>query len=152
VIEGLGPPPEILAKMRVPAWQRLRGWIEQMQSSPGASRTAIRRSTPPPSACSRRIRSCPRSRRATSRSTRVARNEDGTYTWKFDNYTRGFAPERFGEEEVFEMRKRITCPTLLVRGTESWARDPAVDGRAAPFANARSVNVEGAGTGCTTTG
>jgi pimeloyl-ACP methyl ester carboxylesterase len=75
----------------------------------------------------------------------VARNEDGTYTWKFDNYTRGFAPERFGEDEVFEMRKRITCPTLLVRGTESWASDPALDGRAAPFANARSVNVSGAG-------
>ena len=43
------------------------------------------------------------------------------------------------------MRRRIMCPTLLVRGTESWASDPALDGRPEPFANARCVNVEGPG-------
>ena len=49
----------------------------------------------------------------------VARNEDGTYTWKFDNYTRGFSPARFTDEELVEMRRRISCPTLLVRGRVS---------------------------------
>ena len=43
------------------------------------------------------------------------------------------------------MRGRISCPTLLVRGTESWASDPERDGRAAVFPNARVVTVEGAG-------
>jgi pimeloyl-ACP methyl ester carboxylesterase len=145
VIEGLGPPPEILAKMRVPAWQRLRSWIEQMQKLAGRQPHRY----PSIDAAAKRMLeensflSEEQARHLTIHA--VARNEDGTYTWKFDNYTRGFAPERFGEEEVFEMRKRISCPTLLVRGTESWASDPAVDGRAAPFANARCVNVEGAG-------
>jgi pimeloyl-ACP methyl ester carboxylesterase len=32
-----------------------------------------------------------------------------------------------------------------VRGTESWASDPSLDGRGAVFQNARVVNVEGAG-------
>jgi pimeloyl-ACP methyl ester carboxylesterase len=75
----------------------------------------------------------------------VARNEDGTYTWKFDNYTRGFSPARFTDAEILEMRRRVTCPTLLVRGTESWASDPAREVRAAPFPNASVVHVEGAG-------
>jgi pimeloyl-ACP methyl ester carboxylesterase len=145
VIEGLGPPPEIVAKMRVPAWQRLRGWIEQMQNM--AARQPRR--YPSIDAAAKRMLdensflSEEQARHLTIHG--VARNEDGTYTWKFDNYTRGFAPERFDEGEVREMRRRITCPTLLVRGTESWASDPAVDGRAEPFANARCANVEGAG-------
>ncbi len=40
---------------------------------------------------------------------------------------------------------RITCSTLLIRGTESWALDPEEDGRLAPFQNASVANIEGAG-------
>jgi pimeloyl-ACP methyl ester carboxylesterase len=145
-IEGLGPPPEILEKWRgVPAWKRLRDWIEQMQSLAGRQ---PRRYPSIDAAAKRMLEENPflseeQARHLTIHG--VARNEDGTYTWKYDNYTRGFAPERFGEDDVFEMRRRISCPTLLVRGTESWASDPERDGRMAPFANARSVTVEGAG-------
>ena len=32
-----------------------------------------------------------------------------------------------------------------MRGTESWASDPSIDGRAAAFQNARVVNIENAG-------
>jgi pimeloyl-ACP methyl ester carboxylesterase len=32
-----------------------------------------------------------------------------------------------------------------MRGSQSWASDPAVDGRLSAFPNARLVNVEGAG-------
>jgi pimeloyl-ACP methyl ester carboxylesterase len=47
--------------------------------------------------------------------------------------------------EAQEIWRQITCPTLLVRGTESWATDPEKDGRAAAFRNYRAVNVAGAG-------
>ena len=40
---------------------------------------------------------------------------------------------------------RISCPTLLLYGKESWAGDPAADGRAAHFLHARVVGVDGAG-------
>ena len=40
---------------------------------------------------------------------------------------------------------RISCPTLLVRGTESWASDPSKDGRADHFKNASVANIENAG-------
>jgi pimeloyl-ACP methyl ester carboxylesterase len=41
--------------------------------------------------------------------------------------------------------QRIDCPTLLVYGKESWASNPADDGRARHFRNARIVSFENAG-------
>ncbi|MFW6094735.1 MAG: alpha/beta fold hydrolase, partial [Pseudomonadota bacterium] len=73
------------------------------------------------------------------------RNEDGTFSWKFDNYVRAFPPTGLDFEQQYELWARITCPTLLIRGTESWASDPEKDGRARHFHNARVVNVENAG-------
>jgi pimeloyl-ACP methyl ester carboxylesterase len=75
----------------------------------------------------------------------VQRNEDGTYTWKFDNYVRVFYPQRYDVGETRELWGRVSAPTLLMRGSQSWASDPAVDGRLSAFPNARLVNVEGAG-------
>jgi pimeloyl-ACP methyl ester carboxylesterase len=48
-------------------------------------------------------------------------------------------------EEIAELWGRITCPTLLVYGRESWATNPADDGRLGYFHNARVLGVEGAG-------
>ena len=36
---------------------------------------------------------------------------------------------------------RITCPVLLVRGSDSWAGDPESDGRIAVFPDARQVTI-----------
>ena len=145
-IEGLGPPPDVLEKLRdVPAWKRVRDWTGQMQ---GLAGRRPRRYPSIGAAAARMIEENPflseeQARHLTIHG--VARNEDGTYSWKFDNYVRAFAPVRLAESEVSELRARIPCPVLLVRGTESWASDPAKDGRAAPFPDARVANVEGAG-------
>ncbi|MCG8695536.1 MAG: alpha/beta hydrolase [Minwuiales bacterium] len=75
----------------------------------------------------------------------VNQNEDGTYSWKFDNYVRAFPPYDMPPDQIHALWSEITCPTLLVRGTESWASDPEEDGRAKHFKNASFVNVEKAG-------
>ena len=75
----------------------------------------------------------------------VARNEDVTDSWKFDNYIRALGPYQFSEDDLRSLWGGITCPTLLVRGTESWASDPEIDGRITAFQNARAVNFEKAG-------
>jgi pimeloyl-ACP methyl ester carboxylesterase len=75
----------------------------------------------------------------------IYRNEDGTYSWKFDNYVRSQSPYEFNIDEARSLWQRITCPTLLLRGTESWATDPLLDGRASAFGHARCVNVLRAG-------
>jgi pimeloyl-ACP methyl ester carboxylesterase len=75
----------------------------------------------------------------------VNQNEDGTYSWKFDNYVRADRPYEMTIGEVQELWQRITCPTLLVYGQESWASDPLKDGRALHFRNAKVVTIEEAG-------
>jgi pimeloyl-ACP methyl ester carboxylesterase len=75
----------------------------------------------------------------------VNQNEDGTYSWKFDNYVRSWPPYDMQNAEIEELWGRIGCPTLLVYGGESWASNPAEDGRIRNFRNARVVTVAGAG-------
>jgi pimeloyl-ACP methyl ester carboxylesterase len=76
----------------------------------------------------------------------VNQNEDGSFSWKFDNYVRAFPPYDMSARDIVTLWGRIACPTLLLWGKESkWASDPAEDGRAAHFAHARVIGVERAG-------
>jgi pimeloyl-ACP methyl ester carboxylesterase len=73
-------------------------------------------------------------------------NEDGTYTWKFDNYIHASQALDLPPDDVRALWRSITCPVLLVTGSESWMRtggDP--DALVAEFVDARHVAVEGAG-------
>ena len=75
----------------------------------------------------------------------VSRNEDGSFSWKFDNYVRTPPPLDLPPEELHSLWGRITCPTLLCVGRDSWARDPRETGEAAHFQDARVVMFEKAG-------
>ena len=72
-------------------------------------------------------------------------NEDGTYSWKFDNYMRAWSPIGLTARQTYALYRRISCPTLLVHGAESWASDPAEDGRLDYFQDARSIGIDNAG-------
>ena len=67
------------------------------------------------------------------------------FEWKFDNYVHATSPYMFNNRDAREIWGRITCPTLLIRGTESWAGDWVKDGRIQVFKNAESVTVDKAG-------
>jgi len=75
----------------------------------------------------------------------VNQNEDGTYSWKFDNYVRAFPPYDMRLRDIQLLWSRIACPTLLLYGKESRAGDPAADGRASLFRDVKVVGVERAG-------
>ena len=76
----------------------------------------------------------------------AVQNEDGSYSWKFDNFVRlGGGPGGLSPGDQHRIWSCISCPVLLVRGTESWASDPIADGRALHFKNARLANIERAG-------
>ncbi len=76
-------------------------------------------------------------------------NEDGTYSWKFDNYTHLGTPFDLGAEQNRTLWGEITCPVLLISGSESWARrdgdEAALVGAFRNAASIRHVVVEGAG-------
>ncbi len=145
-IEGMGPPPQMQEQMeKTPAHERIASWVRSMQ---GLAARTPRRYADIDEAASRMQEANPHLSSEQARHLTVhgvARNEDGTFSWKFDNYVRAFAPARFRAEDTRGLWSRITCPVMLMRGTESWARDPEKDGRMAAFQDASLVNIEKAG-------
>jgi pimeloyl-ACP methyl ester carboxylesterase len=145
-IEGLGPSPERLAERATKSIdRRMDEWIREKR---GLAGRLPRRYATIEDAFRRMQEENPhltaeQARHLTAHGAN--QNEDGTYSWKFDNYVRTFPPYDMSRRDIETLWGRITCPTLLLYGRESWAGDPAADGRAAHFRNARVVGVEGAG-------
>ena len=145
-IEGLGPPPAMIAaRATMTIAERMVEWIGSMRALAGRT---PRKYASIEEAFTRMQSENPRltpeqARHLTAHG--VTQNEEGTYSWKFDNYVRAFSPYSFNAEDARELWGRISCPTLLVRGMESWASNPLEDGRAGYFKNARVANIEKAG-------
>lgn len=145
-IEGLGAPPEMRERLlAVAAPDRLRQWVEEQRAL--AARRPRRYASLEEAAARMRSENAFLSPELATHLTRhaVARNEDGTLSWKFDPAIRSSIPDRPDFEGLEAIWARVTCPVLLARGTKSWASDPALDGRIRHFRNARLVNVEEAG-------
>ena len=143
-IEGLGPPPEMLREQPA-AHQRMRIWIGEMRA---LSRRRPHRYANLDEAVVRMQEANPRLTPDQARHLTIYgcyRDEDGTYLWKFDNYVRASSPYLFNMVDAFDIWTQITCPVLLLRGTESWASDPEIDGRAKAFKTYEFHNIAGAG-------
>ena len=142
-IEGLGPPPGMIRER--PAQERMRIWVDEMKS---LARRHPRRYENLDEAIARMQEANPHLTAERARHLTIHgsyRDEDGTYLWKFDNYVRATSPYLFNINDARELWGKITCPTLLLRGTESWAQDPVKDGRASAFQNYRFYNIPNAG-------
>jgi pimeloyl-ACP methyl ester carboxylesterase len=145
-IEGLGASPRRRAERATqPIALRMQAWIDEQRALSGrlprrysTIEDAFRRMQE-----ANRHLSAEQARHLTQHG--VNQNEDGTYSWKFDNYVRAEPPYDMTAAEVGELWGAIACPTLLVYGRESWASNPAEDGRIRHFRNARVVTFEGAG-------
>ncbi len=146
VIEGLGLSPKMEAELAAKQPdERMREWIDTLRKSSGRS---PRRYPTLDDAYKRMHEENPHLRPDQARHLTIhgaSQNEDGTYSWKFDNYVRAWPPFGMPEEAVHKLWSSITCPTLLIRGTESWASDPSEDGRAQHFQNATVANIADAG-------
>jgi pimeloyl-ACP methyl ester carboxylesterase len=75
----------------------------------------------------------------------VRQSADGTYSWKFDEYQSARAPYRLSPNEHAVLWSRISCPTLLLRGDESFLPEPEAAGVLTHFRKADLVTVAGAG-------
>ena len=145
-IEGLGPSPKVIAeRYRTPIAARMRSWIEEQRGLAGrlpkryaSIEDAFRRMHE-----ANQHLTPEQARHLTQHG--VNQNEDGTYSWKFDNYVRSWPPADMTMTELEQLWSDITCPTLLVYGKESWASNPIDDGRASHFRRAEVVTFEKAG-------
>ena len=145
-IEGMGPSPIMQARRsETPVAERLTRWIDDQRAL--AARVP-RRYASIEEAFGRMQAENTHLTPAQARyltAHGVSQNEDGSYSWKFDNYVRSISPVDLSLEEQQTLWSRIACPTLLVYGKESWASNPEEDGRIRHFANARVVSFERAG-------
>jgi len=145
-IEGLGTSPKRLAeRSRRTIAERMKDWVAEQRSLSGRM---PRRYTSIEGAFKRmqeanRHLSPEQALHLTQYG--VNQNEDGTYSWKFDNYVRTDPPYEMTAAEIEELWRRISCPTLLLYGKESWASEPVKDGRADHFRDAKVVTIENAG-------
>ncbi|MGR8948789.1 MAG: alpha/beta fold hydrolase [Gammaproteobacteria bacterium] len=145
-IEGLGFSPQMMAERAKKSFeQRMREWVEEQRQL--AAR--LPRRYPSIEDAFKRMQgenkhlSPDQARHLTVHG--VNQNEDGTYSWKFDNYVRSWPPYDMPQADVEKLWSLISCPTCLVHGEESWASNPAEDGRAKHFQNARIESFENAG-------
>ena len=145
-IEGTGPPPAIVEqRIKQPLPKRLHIWIEELR---GIAGRVPRRYKSLEDAYERMQTENPHLTEVQARHLTIHgsnQNEDGTYSWKFDNYIRAFPPIGLAEREVHELYGRISCPTLLFHGKESWASNPQEDGRSQHFQNVQVASIKGAG-------
>ena len=152
-IEGLGPGPgqQVPSDSKPtgdakPIGERMRGWIDANRANAGRQPRRY------PTMESAYARMQEENRHLTPDQARhltqygVNQNEDGTYSWKFDHYVRLWPPYDMTRQEIAELwGADPSVPRLLVYGVESWATNPARDGRLAFFNNARVLAVEKAG-------
>ena len=145
-IEGLGPSPATAAKLGAkPVDARLRGWVDEQRQL--AARTPRRYAAIGDALARMQAENKHLSPEQALHLTRhgVRQNEDGTFSWKFDPYLRSWPPVDLARDDIRQLWTRVACPVLLVYGTESWASNPAEDGRASHFQNAAVALIEGAG-------
>jgi pimeloyl-ACP methyl ester carboxylesterase len=140
-VEGLGPK----ALERKAAHRRMREWILYMQEM---DRRRPRRYATLEDAVHRMQEANPHltpelARHLTLQGAR--RNDDETYSWKFDNYVRIRSPYEFNMEDAMVIWSQISAPTQLIKGSESWAVDPDKTGRADVIRGHETVIIEKAG-------
>ena len=145
-IEGLGPSPEVRATMEGTGMaDRLRTWIDNKRAAAGRQPRRY------PSLEAAYARMKEENAFLTDEQARhltlhgVNRNEDGTYSWKFDSYLNVWAVSdmAYGEQEA--LWEAITCPVLLLYGSDSFASNPERDGRARHFPTGRVIEYANAG-------
>jgi len=145
-IEGLGISPRLAAERdAIPFADHVRRWMDELRAADGKTH---KRYTSIDEAAKRMVATNPRltpdlARHLTLHGLR--KHDDGTYSWKFDNALRIRLATDLTTQQQRELWARVRCPTLLVYGADSWASNPATDGRAAQFPNAKVSLYPGAG-------
>lgn len=145
-IEGLGPSPEERKQYEADAIpDRLRQWIEDKRKAAGR----LPRRYPSLEAAYARMKeensflTDAQARHLTVHG--ASRNEDGTFSWKFDNYLNVWSAADLPNAAITALWQAITCPVLLLWGKDSFAHSPASDGRLDYFSTARLIEYDDAG-------
>jgi pimeloyl-ACP methyl ester carboxylesterase len=145
-IEGLGPSPKVRAeRAKTPFADQWRKWIADKRMAAGRlpKRYATIDEALARMQAENAYLTAEQARHLTVHG--VNRNEDGTWSWKFDNHLNVWPVFDMPVEEIEKLWQAITCPTLLLYGANSWASNPEHDGRMVHFKTARVIEYQDAG-------
>ena len=145
-IEGLGPSPKLIAERdAVPQATRWRTWIAAKRAAAGRlpKRYATFDDVLQRMMGENAYLTADQARHLTIHG--VNRNEDGSWSWKFDNHLNVWPFDDMSREAIEALWQAITCETLLLYGANSWASNPVLDGRDRHFRDGRVVEFENAG-------
>ena len=145
-LEGLGPSPKMLAERQAqPVTERLTQWMEQRRSLSDRSARVMASLDVAQARMKAAFEHLPDDLVHHLTKTGVKTNEDGSVSWAYDPAGLGRSPSDISHADFVHLWTQITCPTWLVYGADSWASNPAEDGRAEPFQNAEVSVIERAG-------
>ena len=141
IIEGVGPYPR---GPNAPD-DRLRDWIDGNRSLSGRS---PRRYPTLEDAYQRMQETNPHLSPDQARHLTVHgsnQNEDGTYSWKFDNYTRTRCPYDIPDEDMVALWRRIDCPVLILNSSQGYSHRIGQDDTLRHFQHATLHEIDDAG-------
>ncbi len=145
-IEGLGPPPQFIEMMqKTKVEDRLTTWMDSIHK---LSARTPKKYESLDAAIGRMHEENSHLSYEQARHLSVHglnQNEDGTWSWKFDNYLRLMAPVRISSKDQEALWSRVSCPVFLLYGGKSWALAPEKDDRAKFFQKASFHTFEQAG-------
>ena len=144
-VEPVGAPPALEAERNAPSLDvRMRRWIEEKREA--ADRQPRRYASIDDALARMRAENVHLSREQAHHLTihGVRRNEDDSFSWKFDPLLRVWPFPDHSKEEVAALWRRIRCPTLLMYGRNSWPSSLR-DDLARNLAGASTVEFEDAG-------
>lgn len=145
-IEGLGPSPRMLAERQSQSvTERLTNWIEQRRSVSDRGPRVMQDLDAAKARMQAAFTHLPDDLIHHLTETGINTNPDGTVSWAYDPAGMGRSPSDISHDDFVELWTKITCPTWLVYGANSWASNPAEDGRAKHFQNAQVSLIEEAG-------
>ena len=72
-------------------------------------------------------------------------NEDGTYTWKYDNYSHAWSVFNAPLDQLIELWRQISCPVLMINADGGFQHRVGQDDTTKYFRNAQVVNIADAG-------
>ncbi|RFB01576.1 alpha/beta hydrolase [Parvularcula marina] len=144
-IEGVGTPPALYHQMtEQPAGQR---WREAAEKRLAESRRELRIFKTPELAVRRmkQLHARVPEEIVEHVALHAIRQREGGFSWKYDGML-GFSRHRpQSPEEYIDLYRSVSCPVLILYGTNSFTTPPDQDGRGQVFAQQKLITYEGAG-------
>lgn len=143
LLEGVGLWPGWFADMSVP--EKLQAWEKQLHTL--ADRSPKRYPTLE-AAWQRMQQVNPQLDAGIARHLTVHgshQNEDGSWSWKFDNYTHAPSLYSIPESDIVALWKNVSCPTLILNARQGYPHRIGQDGTDAHFQNVSLHDINDAG-------